>query len=175
MWWIWAKKRWFILEHLIYQASAQKSNQWLCLKVLLKATPCLWTTLVHARDGISLFLCNSRSLCFIYVCIYLLIYLYVSAMAMDVCVFYKKQDQYLSAIKAENFFKIWFFFPTNILFSVFCLSVQRCSINYRFKNNETQIPSTWDLKVNINNVTKNSDKMIGRIENNVHIIEMTLS
>lgn len=41
--------------------------------------------------------------------------------------------------------------------------------------NETQIPSTWDLKVNINNVTKNSDKMIGRIENNVHIIEMTLS
>lgn len=32
-------------------------------------------------------------------------------MAMDVCVFYKKQDQYLSAIKAENFFKIWFFFP----------------------------------------------------------------
>lgn len=42
-------------------------------------------------------------------------------MAMDVCVFYKKQDQYLSAIKAENFFKIGFFFPLIYFFFSFLL------------------------------------------------------
>lgn len=66
LWWIQAQIRRFILVHLIYQTSAQKSNQRLCLRIWLSAAPCLWDPLRSRLDQFFFHSCYTTEVFFFF-------------------------------------------------------------------------------------------------------------